>query len=36
MFDKLFEVGSCYGMEMIVIETKVISRQPPRVQIMIN
>jgi len=36
MFDKPFEVGRCYELEMVVIETKVISRQPPPVQIMID
>jgi hypothetical protein len=36
MFDILTEVGRCYGMEMNVDETKVISRQPSPVQIMID
>ena len=38
MMDKLIEIGSCYGMEMNVEETKVmrISRQPSPVTIMID
>ena len=38
MIDKLIEIGSCYGMEMNVEETKVmrISRQPSPVTIMID
>jgi hypothetical protein len=36
MFDKLSEIGRCYGMEMSVDETKVISRQPSPVQIIID
>jgi len=37
-FDKLIEIGSCYGMEMNVGKTKVmrISRQPYPVTIMID
>jgi hypothetical protein len=33
MFDRLIEIGRCYGMEMNVDETKAISRQPSPVQI---
>ena len=38
MIDKLIEVGRCYGMEMNVEKTKVmsISRQPSPVTIMIG
>jgi hypothetical protein len=38
MFDKLNEIGGCYGMEMIVEKTKLvrISRQPFPVKIMID
>ena len=38
MFDKLTEIGRCYGMEMNVEKTKVmrISRQPSPVTIMID
>jgi hypothetical protein len=38
MIDKLIEIGRCYGMEMNVEKTKVmtISRQPLPVKIMID
>ena len=38
IIDKLIEIGSCYGMEMDLEETKVmkISRQPSPVTIMID
>jgi len=38
MIDKLIEIGGCYGMEMNVEKTKVmsISRQPFPVKIMID
>jgi hypothetical protein len=36
--DRLTEAGSCYGMEMNVLETKVtrISRRPPAAEIIIG
>ena len=38
MFDKLIEIGRCYGMEMNVEETKVmrISKQPFQEKIMVD
>ena len=38
MIDRVTEIGSCYGMEMDVGESKVmrISRQPFSIQIMID
>jgi hypothetical protein len=36
MFDRLIEIGRCNGIEMNVDETKVISRLPYPVQIMID
>jgi hypothetical protein len=36
MFNRLIEIGRCNGMEMNVGETKVISRLPFPVQIMID
>ena len=38
MIDRVIEIGSCYGMEMDVGESKVmrISRQPFSIQIMID
>jgi hypothetical protein len=38
MFDKLIEIGRCYGMDMNIEKTKVmrISRQPIPVKIMID
>jgi hypothetical protein len=36
MIDKLIEIGKCYDMEIKVKKTKVISRQPSPVTIMID
>jgi hypothetical protein len=36
VFDRVIEIGRCHGMEMNVDETKVSSRQPSAVQIMID
>jgi len=38
MIDRLTEVGRCYGMEMNMLETKVmrISRRPPSARIIIR